>query len=269
MLQESLREWIDLRLHHNWYLARASVAMWLATRGAEEAMAEFDDLNRQGAFYRDHLSYAQRYYPNWTGIAPTVEKFLSAGDLDGRIYAGVTLLMYNRIFGVGRELLDRFRGTIRDTFIEAKANMRPDMNDNGPGTPGGQTLLGLALLRDKDTTRILVRMSPLEHPYLGTVLANARMWAGLDPIEAVDFEARKHKNWHPIDQEIYFRGVMLQFIDLVRAERAETDPAKKMKITERLSLVRDLADRARFFGMTVVRINAARGFAAAYPEQSM
>jgi len=197
VLQETLHEWMDLRLHHNWYLARASIAMWLATRGDEDALAEIDDLNRQGPFYRDHFSYAQRYYPNWTGVAPTVEKFLSAGDLDGRIYAGVTLLMYNRIFGVGQELLDRFRGTIRDTFIEAKANMRPDMNDNGPGTSGGQTLLGLALLRDKDTTRILARMSPLEHPYLGTVLANARMWAGLDPIEAVDFEGRKHKDWHP------------------------------------------------------------------------
>jgi len=62
---------------------------------------------------------------------------------------------------------------------------------------------------------------------------------------------------------------MIQFIDLVRAERAETDPDKKMRITERLSLVRDIADRARFFDMTVVRINATRVFAAAYPEQSM
>ena len=268
VLQQCLHEWIELRMHHDWYLARASVAMWLATRGNKEAFEEIKDLNRQGPFFRDHFAYAQRYMPNWTGIAPLVEQYLQADDIVARIYAGVTLLQYNRIYGVGQDLLDRHRSTLRASFIEAKANLRPDMGDNTPSTPGGQTLLGLALLGTKDTRRILERMSPMEHPYLAAVLANARLWAGLDPIEKVDFEKPKYRSWSPVDQEFYFRGAMMRFIDLVRRERAESDPAKKAKLAEQLNVMRDIADRARFFGMTVVRLNAARVYAAAYPEDS-
>jgi len=268
LLQDSLRDWVDVRLHHSWYLARGAISMWLESRGEQAAYDEIRDLMRQGPFWRDYYSYCQRYMPEWAGVARFVDADLVGNNQEARIYAAVTLLTYNRLYLVGEDMMKKHGRLLRDVLIEAKADMQPNIHDNSPGTPGGQTILGLALLRDKDARRILARMRLLDHPYLSRVLENARFWAGLDPWEKADFESRGYEHWYPIDHEMYFRGAMFYYADVLRRARAETDPAKKSKLTADVKRMSVLVETAMYFKMTSVSLLARRTQAALFPKQS-
>jgi len=268
LLQESLREWVDIRIHHDWYLARAAVAMWLASRNDPAGRDEILDLMRRGPFWRNYYSYCQRFYPGWSGVEGFVREHLASDDDDKRIYAAVTLLIYHRIWGVGDDLLKQHGRAIRDLLIKAKAELEPSQYDSQPGTPGGQTILGLALLRDRDSRRILASMRLLDHPYLARVLEIARFWAGIDPWEKADFDSRKYETWYPSDHEAYFLGVMIAYADVVRRARVETDPKKKEALDARAKKLAVLVETATFFRMTSVQILARRTRAAIFPDQS-
>jgi len=268
VVHNALREWVDLRLHNPWFIARATVATWLSARGDQAGYDEIRKLMSLGPFHINYYGFAQRMFPNWVGVELHVKKDLESKREDYRLYAGVTLLMYNRAYGVGEELLKKYRTSIRDTLIRASAKLVPDSGDNSSVTPGGQTILGLALLQDRDARRILVRMRALDHPYLARVLEVARFWAGLDPWEMADFDSRRYDHWYPSDHEAYYQGALIAYGDLVRAARAETDPTAKAKLEASAKKLSVIVENATYVKATTVKVMARRLLAATFPEQS-
>ncbi|MHC4953970.1 MAG: hypothetical protein ACYTGZ_08770 [Planctomycetota bacterium] len=273
VLQEAVGDWIQLRLTHEWYLARASLAIWLVSRGDQRGYDEILDLIRQGPFWRDYFSYCQRVLPNWVGVERLVRHFLedATDNVEARLYASVTLLYYNRLYGVGGELLKKHRGAIRTMFIEWKTAMMPELHDNSSLTPGGQLMLGLALIQDKDARRILARMRVLDHPYLATALGSARLWAGIDSLDKVDTKGRAFEQLFPLERETFFRGVLLLYADHVRQERATVDPTKKARLVAKRKKpggLEQLVEMARFSPETPVRVLATRVLAQIFPERA-
>ena len=192
-LNTALGNWIELRRHHEWFLARAAVGMWLAARGDARGIEDLDDLSRKGPFWREYFPYVQRYRPDWGGVEAQVRHWLEGSDLMARIYAGVTLMTYRRLYGVGDDLWSRHKRAIGDALLESASAMRPNPDHDRAETPGGLTLLGLALFDSPTTDRMIKKMQPIEHPYLGRVVILAKLWSGAMPFSDVDFDNRRYE----------------------------------------------------------------------------
>ena len=269
ILQECLTEWVKIRVDHPWYIARAAVGIWLGSRGDPRGYEAIRHLMKLGPFHPFYYSHCQRYFPNWLGVEKHVVTDLESEHDDVRVYAGVTLLLYNRLYGVGEELLEKHRSAIRSTLFKYFTSLVPDEADNSSFTPGGQTILGLALLRDKHARRMIARMTRLEYPHLASVVENARFWTGLDPWEKANFESRRYDHWFPLDHETYYLGVFIAYGDLVREIREATDPEQKRKLEERAKKLSVLIENATYMKMTTVKVMARRALAAIFPERSL
>ena len=254
----ALEDWIRIRRANSWFLARASLEIWLAARGVEESQKELAGYQDRGPFHLEFFPYCQRELPAWRGVAPIVEKCLEGTDLGARVGAGVTLMIYRRLYGLGEDLWEKHRRAIGDALIEAKGSMRPNPDQRTGGSIGGQILLGLALYDDPTTDRIIARMKPVAHPYLGRIVTVAQCWSGAVPFESIDFEDRRYNVWYSETREWYFRGVLLRYAKLVAEGR--TEEAKK--------LYDDRVEMALVYPHTQIRSFAHRALAAVHPERS-
>ena len=259
LLDKFIQEWIAIRRANPWFLAHASIDIWMASRGGAEEQANLQKFLTMGPFWREYFPYCQRQLPSWIGVEPMVRVCLETGELSAQISAAVTLMMYRRIYGLGEELWQKHKRAIGDALIEGKSAMTPNADIRAGGSTGGQVLLGLALYDDPTTQRIVARLKPIEHPYLGRIVTIAKCWSGAIPLESIDFEDRRYNVWYPETREFYFRGVMLRYKRLI--EEGKTKEAQKL-YDSRVEL-------ALISGTTDIRIFSHRVLAATHPERSI
>jgi hypothetical protein len=261
LMERIIQEWIAIRRANSWFLAHASIDIWMASRDVKESQDTLVAFvqKKMGPFWREYFPYCQRHLPSWCGVEPMIRVCLEEGELAAQVNAAVTLMMYRRIYGLGEELWQKHKRAIGAALIQAKSAMTPNADVRSGGSVGGQVLLGLALYDDPTTQRIIARLKPIEHPYLGRIVTVAQCWSGAIPLESIDFEDRRYNVWYPETREFYFRGVMLRYKRLI--EQNKLEEAKKL-YDSRVEL-------ALISGTTDIRIFSHRVLAATHPERSV
>ena len=149
-----VREWLDERVNFDWlhrqgFYSRASASIYLSARRQEAGRKMLWTLVSEGRFYREFFPYVRRKHPSWPAVEPLVRHYLEKGGLGGlggRVEAGVTLLDYYVLFGVGKELLDRWLPDIRDAIREMRVRLRSGEPDDETSAIGPHAILGLAML---------------------------------------------------------------------------------------------------------------------------
>ena len=140
-LAEVIETWGRERLQFPWehrlgFYARASVAIYLAARGDAAGRDMLSRLAENPRFYQEVFPYYRRYRPSWPAVEPMVVHFLEHGGLGARVEAGVTLLEYNALFGVGDELVDRHLNDIHAAITEVRDRLRRAAVDEDTATSG-------------------------------------------------------------------------------------------------------------------------------------
>ncbi|MHC4940228.1 MAG: hypothetical protein ACYTHK_14880 [Planctomycetota bacterium] len=258
-LEEAMQEYIRLRLENKWYLVRGTTGTFLAGRGMERGNQEVRSLMSQGPYWREYFPAVLRYLPGWEGAEPIVRQYLEGSDLAGRAVAGMALMVYRRLYGVGDELWTLHRAAIGEAILRTRNSMLPDANDYLPDHPGGLTLLALALYDTPTSDRIVEKMTPAEHPYLPRVVALAKLWAGFGDFSAIDFGDPRYSTWNDPERTFYYMGALFRYAELVRA-------GKNARANELLEGT--IAD-ALVGPSDTVRVMARRILAAVHPERSV
>ncbi len=235
-LRDTVREWQRLRMKSEQFHIKAGTALWLAARGAKEGHDRLKVFFKKGPFYREFFSYAVAERPHWRCVGPVVEHYLTGDDLAGRVEAGVALLEYNALYGVGKELLDRSLRDIRAAFREFKANLKPglDLIEKGRAEV---CVFGIALLAQrgyKEERRIIETMweNRLRYPEVAALLRVARMPAGLRDFPVRDTDGlRPGKtgfNVLPAQvREYFYRSLVLHYL-AIREDAAKKEEAKSV-----------------------------------------
>jgi len=226
-LQEMVRQWVEGRLQLDWkkqvgFYARASAAIFTAARGDPRGLDAVLEFTRQGAFYLEFFPFARRYHPAWPVVEPLVTLYLQQDDLGGRVEAGVTLLDYADLFGVGGDLVERFLPVIRDSVREMRERVRV-FSDDGASDSGRMAIVGMAFLAnrgDEEEMRLLnesrnERELARYAPHADAVRI-ARLWVGLDPFSTMGPLTVRFKDLDPMDQEIYYLAVAHRAAHLLR-----------------------------------------------------
>jgi len=240
-LEEVLDGWCEARLGFEFdtpegFYRRISTSIYLAARGDPRGLASIRELPRLDLFHLEFFPYVRRHHPSWSAVAPFVERFLTRGTLDARVNAGLTLLDYHTLFGVGQDLVDRFHADIRSAFREAKAALDAERGKRANVDMGKHALYGLALLSNlghEEERRILDGMEPKRYPHHFAVIRVARVWAGLDPFERLrPGSQRWHDLFDDVVREHYF---LAAWHHLARArEDRGTRPGGEQKLLELL-----------------------------------
>ena len=257
-LAEAVDRFVDIRARHKWYVGRAALAMFLIGKGDARGREILDDLSAQADLWKEWFPFVQRNLPAWDGLAPVLRTFLEHKKPGARIYAAVTLMTYRRLWGAGGDLWERYRDEIGETLLRAHAAMTPNEYETHPTSPGGMTLLGLALYGTPETRRIVAELRPIDHPYLARTVVLAKLWAGLTPFSEIDFQDKRYEAWYELEREAYYRGALLRYAELVGA--GDMEEARKL-------LEGPIAD-AIVTGADYVRIGMRRGLAAVHPDRS-
>jgi hypothetical protein len=272
-LKEVIRQWVDGRVRVDWYhqagfYACAATAIFAGARGDPKGPETLLAITRQGNFYLEFFPFARRYHPGWPIVEPLVVHYLEHGDLAGRVEAGVTLLDYHALFGVGGELVDRHLPAIRDSIREMRRRVRA-FTDEGASDVGRAAIVGMALLANRgeeEEARLLAEVKAerdIVHyaPHADTVRL-ARMWAGIDDYSTMGPLTARYKELHEMDQEIYYLGAAHRAALLMRQGAAETEP----RVAGLLDLLEAAFDgpvpSLRVFSMqAMLRLAPARGAA--------
>ncbi|HEX5139145.1 MAG TPA: hypothetical protein VFY93_19410 [Planctomycetota bacterium] len=269
LLQQVARRWVDGRLRVDWYnqagfYACAATAIFVGARGDPKGPETLLSITNQGNFYLEFFPFARRYHPGWPIVAPLVAHYVENGDLAARVEAGVTLLEYNALFGVGGDLLERHLPAVRDAIREMREHVRR-LTSEGASDVGRASILGTALLADRgeqEEIRLLAaakgeRERSIYAPHADTVRI-ARLWTGLDDFSAMDPLSSRYKELHELDQEIYYLAVAH------RVARLQREKAPQEKIAPLLDLLEGAFDGTvaalRIFSMeALMRLDPARG----------
>jgi len=257
-LEAAIEEFVDTRCKHQWYVGRAALAMFLLGREDPRGMEIVEDLMSQADLYKEWLPRVQVYLPNLSGLAPVLERHLTMQDRGARIFAGVTLMLYRRIWGIGDELWEKYGDEIGRSLLAEYRAMVPGPDAGNPGSLGGMTLLGLALYDSEEARAIVEKMKRVDHPDLVRVVMLAKLWAGFLPFDQIDFEDPRYSAWQPDEIDAFYRGGLLRYAQLVRADRM--DEARKL----REGVVAD----ALVAQSQAIRVIARRTLAAVHPEDA-
>jgi len=233
-LQGVLREFVDHRLHFDWssgpgFYACTSTALWLAARGDPAGGDMLDALTRQGDFHLELFPYLRRYRPGWLAVQPLIVHYLEQGDLVGRIEAGVTLLEYHVLFGVGKEEVDRFLPEIRAAIKEVRGGLRSRSLEPRLQASGRTAIWGMGLLAamGNDLERDLLDRKDTELGMLyifADCAQMARLVAGLGDFEMYLPNTQRFLGLDPIDQPYLFVAAALR-ATVLKAQGQEQTPA--------------------------------------------
>lgn len=219
LLKGILDRWLDERLHFDMAVSvypRASTAIYLAARGDAAGREMLFELARRGetmgGFHMQFFPYVRRYHPGWAAVEPLVVHYMEKGDAAARVEAGVALLDYNHLFGVGDELVERHLPSIRAAVREMLDRMRKPANQ--PSDAGRAAIFCMALLamrgEEEEMRTLAAAKSERELlyyvPFADTVRV-ARVCAGLDPFASMGPLTVRFKDLDPLDQELYFLAV--------------------------------------------------------------
>jgi hypothetical protein len=215
LLKGIVAQWLDGRLHFDWFqqqgfFACAATSILLSAHGDARARDMLLELSRHGAFYIQFFPFARRFHPGWPAAETLILHYLEHGDLAARVEAGVTLLDYHALFGVGSDLVDRFLPVIRASVAEMRQRVRT-FTDEGASDAGRAALIGMALLAnrgDADEMRLLAEAKTEREllfyaPHADTVRI-ARMLVGLDDFATMGPLTVRYKDLDPADQELYY-----------------------------------------------------------------
>ncbi|MDH3590775.1 MAG: hypothetical protein OER88_02790, partial [Planctomycetota bacterium] len=184
-LKEMMNEWIDLRLQHTGFYARASLAMFLATVNDPRGHEMMKGFSQKGPYFSQFFPFVRAHLVHWNAVEPMVRHYLETGDVEGKTEAGYTLLVYEAIFELGRDLLDKHEADIREAFLTIRRQLRaPDRRNPillSVGTTAMQGLAMLALRGDKGVRTVLRKMRPVEVPFHVEPMRAARYVAGIKP----------------------------------------------------------------------------------------
>lgn len=267
-LGEAIRQWADARLrldrdHQTSFYACAAAGIFLGARGEPKARETLFEITRQGDFHLQFFPFARRYHPGWPIVEPLVTHYLEHGDLAGRAEAGVTLLEYHDLFGVGGDLFERFLPVIRDSVREMLERVHA-LTDEGASQAGRTAVVGMALLAsrgDADQMRLLAeakdeRVSASYAPHVDTVRI-ARLWTGLEDFASIGPLSVRFKDMDPFDQETYYLAVAHRAQHLLRQGGA----------TEELSRLLDVLESAFDGTVQTLRVLAMQALLRLAPER--
>jgi len=269
-----IETWVKERLHFPWehrlgFYARTSVAIYLAARRDPAGEKMMAILAQNPLFYTQVFPYIRRYRPAWPAVEPLIVRFLEADGLGGRVEAGVTLLEYNTLFGVGGDLIERHREDIKAAVDEVRTRLRRASVDEDTAMSGRSAVVGmglLAVLGDADERRELEAASServLRYyvPHADTVRL-ARLMAGIDSFDTLPPMSERFKDLDTRDKELYYFAAAQRALEILR----EKGDAGRGEIGEYVDLLEAAFDGGfpglRCFVMQVLcRIAPARGAA--------
>jgi hypothetical protein len=243
LLKEVVRQWADGRLRVDWYnqagfYACSAMAIFCGARGDPKGPEALLTITTQGDFYLEFFPFTRRYHPGWPGVEPLVAHYLEQGNLAARVEAGMTLLDYHSLFGVGGELLERHRPAIRDSLREMLREVRA-FTDVGTSDVGRAAIMGTALLAnlgDEEAARVLgaVKTERDIMPYgpHADTMRLARFWAGFESFSAMGPLTPRFRELHTLDQELYFLGVAHRAAHLVRRGASEEEIGELLGLLE-------------------------------------
>jgi hypothetical protein len=270
-LQSVLRQWIDCRVRVDWYhqvgfYACAATAIFAGARGDPKGPETLAAITKEGHFHVEFFPFARRFHPGFSAVEPLVVHYLEHGDLPARVEAGVTLLDYHALFGVGGELVDRHLPLIRDSIREMRRRVRA-FTDDGASGAGRAAIIGTALLANRgeeEEMRALVeakgeREIKFYAAHADTVRI-ARLWTGIESFSTMGPLTSRYRELHEIDQEIYYLGVAHRAAHLLRQGTSAEEVSGLLDLLESAfdGTVRNL----RLFAMqSLLRLAPARGAA--------
>jgi hypothetical protein len=219
MLKGILDRWLDERLHFDMSQSvypRAATAVFLAARGDAAGREMLYELARRGesmgGFHMQFVPFARCFHPGWAAAEPLVVYYMEKEDINARIEAGLTLLDYNHLFGVGDELVKRYLPSIRAAVREKRERMRRLADE--PTDVGRAAIFAMALLamsgEEEEMRTLAAAKNERELLYyvpFADVVRVARVCAGLDPFSAMGPLTLRFKDLDPLDQELYFLAV--------------------------------------------------------------
>jgi hypothetical protein len=211
-LQEIIEKWVHERVHFDWrtrpgFYARASTSMFLAARGDPVGRDMLMTLMDQGGFYTEFFPYVRARHPGWGGVEPVLRRYLEKGTLAARIEAGVTLLDYYILFGVGGDLWEEFGAKVRAAFLEMRRRVLGFAQDQETVGSGGTALIGIAMvgmLGSEKERRIITRDRPASYGGHVDLMKIARVWIGLDGFEKYEQTSVKFRDLEPRAKTQYY-----------------------------------------------------------------
>lgn len=226
-LRAVVAQWLDGRLRFDWFhqlgfYACAATSILRAARGDPAGREMLLELSRHGDFYVQFFPFARRYHPGWHAAETLIVHYLEHGDLAARVEAGVTLLDYNGLFGVGGDLVERFLPVIRDSVREMRGRVRA-FTAEGASDAGRASIVGMALLAnrgDADEMRLLAEAKSEREllyyaPHADTVRI-ARMLVGLGDFASMGPLTVNHKDLDSADQEFYYLAAAHRAVRLLK-----------------------------------------------------
>lgn len=268
-LKDVLHQWVQGRLRVDWYhkagfYACASTAIFVGARGEPTGREVLLAITQQGNFYLEFFPFARRYHPGWPIVEPLVAHYLEGGDLSGRVEAGVTLLDYHALFGVGGDLVDRHLPAIRDAIREMRKRIRA-FSDEGASDAGRAAIVGTALLAnrgDEEERKVLAEVKGerelLFYASHADTMRLARLWVGLDDFSTMGPLTNRYKELHEIDQEIYYLGAAHRAAHLMRKGAAQEEIDPLLELLES-SFDAPVANLRVFSMQALLRLAPARG----------
>jgi hypothetical protein len=217
-LQGVLERWLDDRLAPDpmptprTALARVWAAICLAARGDARGRVTLEEIAARGVpAPLEYFPTVRRFHPGWPGVEPLVVHALEQGDLRGRVEAGLTLLDYHALFGVGGELVERHLAGIRESFAETRRAIPGASLREAVELPGGPAVFGTALLANRgleEERQILARAEGKEvlgYIPFGPYVTMARIAAGLESFEKFSPLTARFAEFETVEQqESYF-----------------------------------------------------------------
>jgi hypothetical protein len=241
-------EWIDVRRQHPFWLAQASVAIFSTAAGDPVGKQALLALPEK-AFFLEFFPFALRFLPGWPAVEAVARRDLADGRLLPRVLAGMTVLFYHHVYGVGGDLLEKYGPAIRSAFLEAKAGMGPP--PKGPDHYG-HCLFGLAMLGEPEDLAVLRGMRLLDYPRFVDAIRVARLAAGIDPFSGHDWKALEDMS------ELVYRAAAFRYARLVRESGADAS----------IQDARAVLERGLYDSNDLVRVLCFRVLAAVDPQSA-
>jgi hypothetical protein len=253
-LKGVVEPWVHERIRLPWdhqaaAYARTSSSLYLAARGDAaglEAVAGIAQRGRPSA--PECFAYVRGYHPRWPGVEPLVLHYLQSGALEDRVEAGLTLLDYHGLFGVGGDMVDRFLPAILEAVREMRARLRGSVIDAAAATSGRAAIAIMALLANRgneDERRLLEQATPerdlrLYVPF-GHTIQIARLCAGFGNFASLGPLSMEHRELDHADQELYYIAAAHRAAFLARSGGGDTG-----ELAGLLDIVESAYEGARF-----------------------
>jgi hypothetical protein len=271
LLHSILDRWVEIRLEHPSFFLQSSYAVPLAARGDERGQSRIDRYVREGPFERHIFNLARLLHLHWDLVGPLVEHYLARDGkeaLDGRVQAALTLLEYNRVHGLGQELLDANRDRIRASFREVIEGLGPVRRSPTMLQMGVNALQGLALLREAQDIETIRGLNPVRYGAFADLIRIVKMWVGLDSFSRFEVGGVDWGFLSPPSRALYFRAGAHELVRLGRVDTSGMTEKERAAHAAALEEARLIVDAGSIDSDSTVRVYSNYMRAVADPEEA-